>query len=324
MKSLSLILLISITCIYGNLNIKSSDEDPVKLILDVSWFRSQASRGCCPYAHQMYVQRYSEIENRCCSSRLMELMPLKAKGGMDFQVFLTQVALRKKNLTVLFQGDSMAEQHYVGLLCFAWYSKLNVTLFQTVGDANTQQMDNTQWEAIIEKNFVLKLLRWNYPSLSPHINYASDDYLVVGGWHHGSPSFSEIKKFIYQLQKLRPTKSVIVTEALPNHFPGGKYSVHGNYSQLNGSFMCQKNNFVGDPDINDMLHSQINDKNFDNVHILSVAKYFTHRGAANIGPVPEGIKGPSVIDCLHYCIAPGVWDAASRQTLSLISKIENS
>jgi hypothetical protein len=58
----------------------------------------------------MYEARYQSTEPLLHIS-LHELEPLKAVGGFDFSDVTT-------DSTVLIQGDSLAEQHFLGMLCY--------------------------------------------------------------------------------------------------------------------------------------------------------------------------------------------------------------
>jgi hypothetical protein len=303
-----------------------SRKQRVEWVRDEAWFQQQSQRGCCPYAKEMYKERYAKIQYRCCTSRLHELEPLKAVGGFDFSHITT-------NSTMLIQGDSLAEQHFLGMLCYAWATTESVDL-QLVSNAGDPKLlkQGTMWQAQIGDHLTVSFLRWNAPNLAPvDIDITTPDYLIVGGWHHGGATFREISKYLDQVQAQR-SKSTIVVEALPNHFPGGKYSnqqeyppaqiwknrthLYSNANEESSQAVCDTTNRRGDPDINTDLITLV--QNRTNVSLLRVNRLYHHRGDAHVGVIPKGTIGPQGRDCLHFCLAPGVLDAIAKETLAAI------
>lgn len=353
----------------------------VEWVRDDAWFDIQLQKGCCPFAKQMYSNRYSKVEYRCCTTRAAEgkIEPLRAVGGLDYSHFPTS-----KPLKVLIQGDSLAEQHFLGMICHAWYSNgLKIQLEQLAGIKNEFD-DGTLWQADIfrsihgermskidDKNnntnnnsntyksgegddqliMSIQFLRCNKPGaanitkLHPLNDknktngsiFRSPDFYVVGGWHHGGTSEPNIEKFLDQAyirsearqkekdETIIQSSRIIVVNALPNHFPGGKYrndpskyptakreddKVYNNNDEV-----CDKNNFQGDPNINENL-SAIAKKRTNNILLLQVSELYHRRGDAHIGQTPPGVVGPVGRDCLHFCIAPGVMDALTKMTLA--------
>jgi hypothetical protein len=296
----------------------------VEWVRDEAWFQQQSQRGCCPYAKAMYEGRYSKVQYRCCTSRLHELEPLKAVGGFDFSHITT-------NSTVLIQGDSLAEQHFLGMLCYAWATAeiVDLHLLSNPGDPMLLKQ-GTMWQARIGDRLTISFLRWNKPNLAP-VDIITPDYLILGGWHHGGATFPTISKFLDQVQAQR-SKPTIVVEALPNHFPGGKYSNRQEYppaqiwknrthfysNEESSQAVCDTTNRRGDPDINTDLITLV--QNRTNVSLLRVNRLYQYRGDAHVGVIPKGTIGPQGRDCLHFCLAPGVLDALAKETLAAIVK----
>jgi hypothetical protein len=298
----------------------------VEWVRDEAWFQRQSQRGCCPYAKEMYEGRYAKVQYRCCTSRLHELEPLKAVGGFDFSHITT-------NSTVLIQGDSLAEQHFLGMLCYAWATleSVDLKLVSNAGDPMLLKQ-GTMWQARIGDRLTVSFLRWNQPHLNlVPVDITTPDYFIVGGWHHGGANFPTISIFLDQVQTQR-SKPTIVVEALPNHFPGGKYSKGQEYppaqiwknrthfysNEESSQAVCDTTNHRGDPDINTDLITLV--QNRTNVSLLRVNRLYQHRGDAHVGIIPKGTIGPQGRDCLHFCLAPGVLDALAKETLAAIVK----
>jgi hypothetical protein len=80
-------------------------------VRDEAWFQQQ-SQGDAAHTPRQCTGRYAKVQYRCCTSRLHEL-GTKGCGWLRFFRF-------NYNSTVLIQGDSLAEQHFLGMLWYAW------------------------------------------------------------------------------------------------------------------------------------------------------------------------------------------------------------
>jgi hypothetical protein len=312
----------------------------VKWIRDVAWFQNEVKKGCCPYAKQIYNKRYANIEFRCCTSKISrgDIDPLRATGGVDYsQIFHrgTKHNVQENNLSMFIQGDSLAEQHFVGMVCYAWSTDLKVDLKRL--SSQRDQNDGTIWQANISEHysnnqFTIHYLRWDRPTVPSKtiIDYnllGRPNFIFLSGWHHGLSDNHSITKF---LQKMSTNgisgygnENVYVVDALPSHFPGGEYepdeSLYSSISNRNsgGSSLCEQYNAKGNPDINHNLVEIIekvrneNETN-SNVTLLHVSQLYHHRGNAHVE------RQNDKRDCLHWCIAPGVMDALTRMTLAAI------
>lgn len=346
----------------------SSTSAHLHLVQDKAWFKKKAKAGCCPFAVKLYNHRYGHMHNRCCTNRLNEIKPWRPVGGSNWEM-LMEIGLknRLRNVTLAVQGDSLAEQHYIAMLCHAWSSEgvVEVTnVSKPKGDDVNSTSQGTMWEARIEPiGVTMTFVRWNKPQLAPNFDYAKFTFLIVGGWHHGGASEKEINLFLDQLQDLRGESATIVVQALPNHFPGGSYikgdspkypmakvDVDNEWSRvtnslssirsdnasdvLNSSLLSQPqpasaNNSdqvcdtfamrTGDPDINDLMEQWMKNRPRSMI-ILNVMHLYQHRGDAHIGKISPGTLGPSDRDCLHWCVAPGVLDVLSIETLTVIHR----
>ena len=147
---------------------------------DELWFSNEVARGCCPFAKDIYTSRYEEINYRCCTDRIAEgkIDSLRAIGGVDYSYI-------NRNLTILFQGDSLTEQHFLGMLCFAWSTNLTVQLQQAQG---IKRGRGSIWNGRIglgNGSFVhLQYLRWDHPDIPEDDVYnrlQNPDFLILGG-----------------------------------------------------------------------------------------------------------------------------------------------
>jgi len=229
----------------------------------------------------------------------------------------------------------LAEQHFLGMICYAWSANnLSVNLERLSAQKDVAQ--GTVWQANITENdssFKIQYLRWNQPHYPPSARLglastetvdfnllAKPDFIFLGGWHHGFSDKDSVEQFLAQMSVQgingNGKQNVFVLDALPNHFPGGKYLKSGKYPSTDG--VCTRNNSKGDPDINENLISIMEGQ--ANVKLLQISKLYYHRGNAHVGHIPEGTIGPQGRDCLHWCIAAGVMDALTRMTLAAIYK----
>ncbi|KAL7538592.1 hypothetical protein ACHAWF_006142 [Thalassiosira exigua] len=302
-------------------------------VRDETWFQSQVRRGCCPFAKTIYESRYANVEHRCCTSRLEEgrIDPLRAVGGVDYSQLPRG---GKRPTTVLIQGDSLAEQHFLGMICSAWsHDDLTVDL-RRLSD-RTGQDEGTAWRANVfvvdgrsgERDRLLisiQYLRWNRPTAAPRASYDLldvPDCVVLGGWHHGGADAGSIERLVTRTRAEgthgRGGQRVVVVDALPSHFPGGKYLASGEYPSAAGDDVCARTSSEGDPpNVNEMLGPIA--ENRANVTLLRISRLYHRRGNAHVGLIPEETVGPKGRDCLHWCIAPGVLDALTRMTLAAI------
>eukprot|EP00548_Thalassiothrix_antarctica_P005317 CAMPEP_0194150210 /NCGR_PEP_ID=MMETSP0152-20130528/42070_1 /TAXON_ID=1049557 /ORGANISM="Thalassiothrix antarctica, Strain L6-D1" /LENGTH=436 /DNA_ID=CAMNT_0038852965 /DNA_START=46 /DNA_END=1356 /DNA_ORIENTATION=- len=206
--------------------------EKVEWVHDNAWFDTQVQKGCCPFAVQMYQHRYSDVEHRCCTTRAIEgkIKPLRTVGGLDY----SQIPPGKK-LTALIQGDSLGEQHFLGMICYAWYSDgLRVELKHLeVGKYKEFYGDGELWQADIFRSMhgdtnngrstinegktdeqlivTIQYFRCNKPTVVNiteltninNKNYSgilrSPDFYVLGGWHHGGISIPQFKKIVHQV-----------------------------------------------------------------------------------------------------------------------------
>eukprot|EP00577_Skeletonema_sp_RCC1716_P022127 CAMPEP_0113380528 /NCGR_PEP_ID=MMETSP0013_2-20120614/4810_1 /TAXON_ID=2843 ORGANISM="Skeletonema costatum, Strain 1716" /NCGR_SAMPLE_ID=MMETSP0013_2 /ASSEMBLY_ACC=CAM_ASM_000158 /LENGTH=222 /DNA_ID=CAMNT_0000262881 /DNA_START=363 /DNA_END=1031 /DNA_ORIENTATION=- /assembly_acc=CAM_ASM_000158 len=151
-------------------------------------------------------------ENRCCTSKVQqgEIDPLRAVGGVDYSPILSS----KRNLTIFIQGDSLAEQHFLGMICYAWSANnLSVNLERLSAQKDVAQ--GTVWQANITENdssFKIQYLRWNQPRYPPSARLglastetvdfnllAKPDFIFLGGWHHGFSDKDSVEQFLAQM-----------------------------------------------------------------------------------------------------------------------------
>ena len=319
----------------------------VHLVHDKAWFQNKTKAGCCPFAVKLYNNRYGHMHSRCCTDRLDEIEPWRPVGGANWEIIMKMTSLQNKTLTI--QGDSLAEQHFIAMLCHAWSSDgVEVTGLSKLngGDAD----EGTVWEARFEPiGITITFLRWNRPQLKPHFDYSKPTFLIVGGWHHGGSSEKEINLFLDQLEELRGEYDTIVVQALPSHFPGGLYLGNSKYPKAklglwNSSNPASVSNISnpmlvvqpsptgrdqvcdtfamrsGDPDINGPMEQWMKNRP-QAMNTLYGQHLYRYRGDAHIGKITPGTVGPQGRDCLHWCIAPGVLDTLAIETLSVIHRL---
>jgi len=291
--------------------------ETVRWVQDKVWYEEQSQRGCCPYARQMYEFSYAHIGYRCCSERLHEMQPLRAVGGVDYaQLLELSQNNNNKSVSILLQGDSLAEQHFLGLLCFAWSSNITETIsMERLSEINDEKPygkePGTMWKAQIGELLTIYFLRWDLPERAPpefdrHIQSA--DYFIVSAWHH---AVVKIPSFLQQLQAQRNGKPTILVDNLPQHKKGTQTEKLG---------QCFISNNSSGTDFNAELTAKIG--NNDNFTLLRVSKLYQDRGDAHIGTTQN--SGKNIKDCVHYCIAPGVWDAVAKETLAAVYSMERN
>lgn len=294
---------------------------------DLEWYRNESKRGCCPYPKVVYENRYRFLQYRCCGSRLDEIDPWRPLGGLRFG---SAVLSRLNNAKIYLQGDSMAEQHYLALLCLAWADKLHVELKPTKHDP--RQRDPTVWTARIaskDLSMQVDLNRQYSPVFDKDTNYSGDnyDFVILGGMHHGG--LNNIEHLMQQVSSERQSKPIIMVNPLPSHFPGGVHRPDNDFPDAvvdpgRPTGYCDQRNGRPNPDIINNLTSWIEKFNRESqlqqvIYRIEAEHLYTDRGNAHIGLFPPGPKGVRGRDCLHYCFAPGVLDALAMETLRVLS-----
>jgi len=305
---------------------KGMDQTNVKLIHDKKWFDDKAQAGCCPYAVTLYAQRYNKVNHRCCTDRLGEIEPWRPIGGPEGW---EEISPSLYNSSVFMQGDSLAEQHFLALLCYAWSSNhTNVTSLVNTNNVDGKWLlkDGTCWEATIEPvGVTLKFCRWSKPTVIPDFDYSTVDHLIIGGWHHGGVGSSEMNSFLDQIAS---APSTLVVQALPAHFPGNGGSFSGYNRSMNAeswtkatanhtNLLCNVYSNYVDPPINKLMTGWVEGR--QSMKILRVQHLYEYRGDAHIGFIPKNVVGPKERDCLHWCIAPGVLDPLAMETLDSLN-----
>lgn len=285
---------------------------------DPAWFASEVSKGPCPAAAVIYSGRYSLVQNRTCWDRLHEIQPLRAhllNGSIRWSSFLSDIG-EPANVTIV--GDSLAEQHFLALVCYGWSAGVPVD-----GPHKLKQRGMfADWHAFVGGALRLTFIRQSQlPQTLDRAVYAAPSFLIIGGFHHGH---SRLAKYIRAVAELRGAKQTLVVEALAVHFPGGAYRANGIYPSTKSALRNATCDDIamrpgGEPAVNGLIAQTI-DALFEPKHspmrALRVEELYHHRGQAHLGPIPAAIGvGPRGRDCLHWCVAPGVLDALALLTL---------
>ena len=294
-------------------------DSPVIWLKDPAWFASEVRKGPCPAAAAIYSRRYSlgqDLQNRTCWNRLHEIQPLRAhllNGRISWSSW-SDVG-EPANVTIV--GDSLAEQHFVAIVCYAWSAGVPMDgphmLKQVVHERDAD------WRATIGGALRLTFKRQNnlLETLDRDV-YAAPSFLIIGGFHHGHSGLAE---YIRAVAELRGVKQTLIVEALPAHFPGGWYRADALYPSTKSALRNAKCDDIamrpgGHPAVNGLIAqtAQTIDTLFGPKHspmrTIQVEKLYRHRGQAHIGPIPDRGR-----DCLHWCVAPGVLDALALLTL---------
>ena len=288
---------------------------------DPAWFASEVSKGPCPAAAAIYSGRYSLVQNRTCWDRLHEIKPLRAhllNGSISWSSW-SDVG-EPANVTIV--GDSLAEQHFVAIVCYAWSAGVPMDGPHRLKQDHVVRTGLPDWRATIGGALRLTFKRQEtIPKTLDRDVYAAPLFLIIGGFHHGHSGLAE---YIRAVAELRGVKQTLVVEALPAHFPGGAYRAHGIYPSTKSALRNAKCDNIamrpgGEPAVNGLI-AQTTDTLFESKHspmrTIQVEKLYRHRGQAHIGPIPAAIiVGPRGRDCLHWCVAPGVLDALALLTL---------
>lgn len=282
-------------------------------------------RGCCPYAKMVYGDSHAE---RCCTNRLHEIQPLQAIGGLDFSHLITE------KISILIQGDSLAEQHFIFMMCFAWSSGEKVHFRKIRREKDIRAVANEEdlrsfgmYEAKIG-SLTITCIKWFPMTLVPTINIEEPDFMLVSAWHHenidgtGGYYRKKIGEYFSQIKEKR-SKPTIVVEALPGHFPGGSWRADMNYPPVEIHYsknqliqkdpVCNSINHNGTPNINSLLEELV--EKDEKLFLLRVSNFLANRGDAHIGKIPQGR------DCLHYCVVPGIYDVIAKRTIAVIVRI---
>jgi len=283
---------------------------------DPAWFASEVSKGPCPAAAAIYRRRYRGLQNRTCWDRLHEIQPLRAhllNGSISWSSW-SDVG-EPANVTIV--GDSLAEQHFVAIVCYAWSVGVPVDGPHMLNDVVT-----ADWRATIGGALRLTFKRQDelLETLDRDV-YAAPSFLIIGGFHHNRSGLAE---YIRAVAELRGVKQTLVVEALPAHFPGGAYKADGIYPSTKSALRNATCDDIamrprGEPTVNGIIAQTI-DTLFGPKHspmrIMQVEKLYRHRGQAHIGPIPPAAHSyHRGRDCLHWCVAPGVLDALALLTL---------
>ena len=193
-------------------------------VRDEGWFtarvasdRRRAPKGCCPVARELYQERY-EPSFRCCSDRLnltipVHLAPLRprleggrAAAGSGWR------STTLRNASVLFVGDSLAEQHFIGFLCLAWAQGLAVgrpVLYRA--SSRDHAKPGTTWTASVqdlgvEVAYVRSAgadLLADATATGGGVAFQDATALVIGGWHMAAPNSKSLGAFLDDLARIR-------------------------------------------------------------------------------------------------------------------------
>jgi len=317
---------------------------PVRWTWDPSWFtaRLRADRvrtpsGCCPAARQVYATRFAKVDFRCCRGRLHEIGPYRPVGGLSWH----EAELHGTSLTLI--GDSLQEQLFLALLCLAWSEDLDVHLQDASGAGKSWNSQIVMATGVVNVSFVrcddLQL------GLLPPRNLSQPTYLIIGGWRHldlSTLNESFVRSAILgPLERERPLKRTLLAEALPSHFPGGGFqeyleslkSYHEFLVSTAGSNathaaarharqVCEAH---AEPSadrgcaINPLLRAAATSSR-GAAELLELSSLYAGRGAAHVGERwVSGRSASPALDCGHYCVAPGVLDAAALATLAKLA-----
>lgn len=270
----------------------------VRWIKNASWFeervvvdlaRSPGTSGCCPAASIIYAGRYEAIDFRCCthSTSISKLQPLGGRLWSSFQ----------RNTSLLLVGDSLGEQHFLGLVCLAWAEGFQVEGPFKTKDTTTLEFPGKKydWRAVLSSKrtrgvflrFVIDFARSDTPEIRKDINYTKPEHVLVGGWHHGgfrkdinhTHTGESLAKFLLEIERQRGvghisrgssnhhahSSQLLAVEPLPSHFPGGKYHVASEYpaakSSLGASASCDDFSAASAPfDLNTVLRTVLHER----------------------------------------------------------------
>jgi len=298
----------------------------IEWVEDKEWFQQEVNKGCCPYASELYQYRYEDRDFRCCTDRLNGIDPLKPVGDVmsiyDISGIEYPDIISNMDKSILIYGDSIAEQHFLFVMCHAWSLGKKVELKMTNGIKKFSSSPGTTWEANIG-TLKITYYRWYHLNLSPDIDITKPDYLIITQSHHETEySANTFGRFLDDIDKQR-TKPTIIAEAMVNHFPGGYFSLTNVYPPTNnikhpGSVCDAEFNHEdkGIAFINSKLSKLI--QNRPNFSILKLENTFIKRGDLHPGVIPGDRR-----DCLHLCVVTGVFDVIGKKTLVALASLES-
>eukprot|EP00756_Hemistasia_phaeocysticola_P026818 Hpha_TRINITY_DN16085_c1_g2::TRINITY_DN16085_c1_g2_i2::g.118915::m.118915 len=291
----------------------SFESQEVEWRRDEAWFAAEVAKGPCPAAGVMYNKR-GKAHNRTCWDRLDEIQHLRAYLPNGTGTFPSSGEW-PVNVTIV--GDSLAEQHFLALVCYAWSTGVTVEGPTILRPSDPLKPD---WGATIGGALRLTYVRQDrFPTALPAAVYIEPSLVIVGGFNHfREPRF--VNKYLRAVAKLRQHKRTLFVEALPRHFPGGYYLPGGMYPKSPNGRACVDVG-RGRPDVNDLIAQVARDTS---AAVLRVERLYLHRGQAHVGRAPPGKpknEWGNGRDCLHWCVAPGVLDALALVTLRDIATL---
>lgn len=247
--------------------------------------------------------------------------------------------LGKGDFSVDFVGDSIGEQHFVALLCHAWSEGIPMDGPHRRTNGTSTNSPFT-WQATVrppnsKSRILLQLHRTSggkpdMPMLAT--NYRKPDVLIVNGINnHGATE--HIPSYINSVASIRRGKATLLVEALPTHFPGGKYlkpsrtiayppaasaipgaACNDKSTNSTDTKLSNAKTLVKPQQTNAALHD-IARPSFPWIQVLEVWDLYTARGQAHVGHMGDERR-----DCLHFCHAPGVHGALTLATLVALAE----
>lgn len=303
-------------------SIFQTGKDPL-FIEDNHWFRSQLERGCCPVAAKLYLFYYEKIGFRCCWDKVTKIRPLRLLSEWDWQ---NAGVLRNK--TVLVLGDSLAQQHFIALVCSAWETAGHwyENLVQERGHGISQEV----WAARIEPlGITLRFARCTIDRVPDYLTETirSADFVAVSAWYTHYQHYlsgranltKQIPKILLHLDSARKARkepfSTIVLPLLPAHFEGQRPQISGPCRQTPSN----SNSWV----VNSQLAKFASQMSFSFTDLAHTLLY--ERGDTHVEYMPAGFSSlakNAAVDCVHYCVAPGVLTPLAAPLLQVL--VENS
>ena len=133
------------------------------------------------------------------------------------------------------------------------------------------------------------------PNNLDRARYAAPALLIIGGFNHGTAGLAE---YIRAVTRLRRANRTLVVEALPGHFPGGRYRRVANYPFARASLrnaLCDDvaMHREGTPAVNGLITKTIDtllEPEDSGVRVLRVEHLYHDRGDAHIGPIPATLN----------------------------------
>ena len=328
------------------------DDDPLELVEtacrwvpDAEHFANVSSRGCCPHAVTVYGERYGSIDARCCrDDHHRSISPLRLE--CDATDTATPLLGSLSNRTVVFLGDSIAEQYFVGTACALWEDGEHVEIADSMPES-AYLVNGTKsngpvlraWTArVAARGLMLRFVRQDPCGHRPceaKSERGRDEKDALGRADviftvplHEALRLKSAERILKVQQLLRWVEALISRERtvykligapLPHHFPASTVAEKGCVTALSDAvFFPNRRDMGGDADPNATILAAARRVGWR--AIRGSAPLMAEHGDFHVGDVSA--YKPGVFDCVHFCALPGVLSSFGWVLAAAVAEID--